>query len=478
MAVVDSALSGAATQTACLAVDVGVSTVKMAWLDNDRIVDSSQRHNDFPAVVAFKGGDLLVGKDALSLSAAQPAAVLLHVREWLGLVSSVRLAGNEISIVDAMKALYQAAARSALRTTDNVASVIVHPARWPERRVAMMARAAGAAGLDVVEVVPDAVAVAAAGPTGGDVLVVDVGSFLTVSVVDACEESPRILWSQSSLGAGGEAIAHAIRAVTDVPVIRARALARGADNTSVDWTAVGQRADRGVAAAIRMIDEVLLRSRRDSGEIARVYLAGGASVAPFVRDALRRRFSADRVDKVFELSGPSASAAYGALRLSRPDRAAIWHNEWPPTAGEPPGRRVEQPVETPPETEVVTLNTGTGSSPVADPTNGATDWPPPGPVDGGNAGPAPPGTPGTGNVPTAAAATPASTPTWPGGIPDPPRGERVFNTWWGKPSTPSPDAPSAPPPEGTPLRRRRRRMRPVVAILLLIAVVVIVLALA
>jgi hypothetical protein len=468
MPVVDDAPNRAATQTACLAVDVGVSTVKMAWLDNDRIVDSSQRHNDFPAVVAFKGGDLLVGKDALSLSAAQPAAVLLHVREWLGLVSSVRLAGSEISIVDAMKALYQAAARAALRTTDNVASVIVHPARWPQRRVAMMAGAAEAAGLDVVAAAPDAVAVAAAGPTGGDVLVVDVGSFLTVSVVDAREASPRILWSQSSLGAGGEAIAQAIRAVTHVPVIRARALARGADNTSVDWTAVRQRIDPAAAAARRLIDEVLLRSDRDAGEISRVYLAGGSSVAPFVRDALRRRFSADRVDKVFELSGPSASAAYGALRLSRRDRAEIWQNEWLSTGREPPGRRVDQSVETSPECEDVTLDAGSDSpATVADPAKGATDWPPP-----------------------------------PGRVPEPPLIERVVNTWGAEPSAPSfeapsppppdapslppPDAPSLPPPEapslprpeGTPLRRRRRRMPAVMAILVLIAVVGIVVALA
>jgi hypothetical protein len=344
----------------------------------------------------------------------------------------------------------------------------------------MMADAAGAAGLDVVEAVPDAVAVAAAGPTGGDVLVVDVGSFLTVSVVDAREESPRILWSQSSLGAGGEAIAQAIRAVTHVPVIRARALARGADNTSVDWAAVRQQADPGVAAASRLIDEVLLRSDRDAGEITRVYLAGGASVAPFVRDALRRRFSADRVDNVFELSGPSASAAYGALRLSRPDRAEIWRNDWLSTGSEPPGRRVDQSVETSPEPEAVRLNAGSDSpAPVADPTKGVpTDSPAPsGRVDVGNASTASPGAPGTGDVSTAASATPVSTPTWPREEPEPPRGERFLNTWGAEPSAPSPEAPSAPPPEGTPPWRRRRRMLAVVAIVLLIAVVGIVVAL-
>ena len=110
-----------------LAVDLGASNVKMAWLEGGQIVDSSARNAEFPTVVAWHHGDLQVGKDALELSARQPAAVLLHVREWLGLVPSVRLAGVDVKIDQAITALYRNAARATVRTTDRPASVIVHP---------------------------------------------------------------------------------------------------------------------------------------------------------------------------------------------------------------------------------------------------------------------------------------------------------------------------------------------------------------
>jgi hypothetical protein len=303
-----------------LAIDLGAANVKMAWIKDGRIVDSSQRDVSMPAVAACHGGDLSVGKDALALSELQPAAVLLNVREWLGLVPSVRLGGQEVQISEAVTALYRAAAQVTLHTTDNLAAVIVHPAPWPRRRVEALTAAARAASLDVVRTVPDAVGVAAAGPRDGDVLVIDVGSSLTVSVVDAKADPPLVLWSRSSVGAGGEAIAQAIRQVTRVPASRARDLARGAEQTAneppVDWAAVRRHLEDGVAAASRLVNEVLVRSNRDASTISRVYVTGGASVAPFVRDAVHRRFGSD---KVSELSGPSASAAYGALRLTRPD---------------------------------------------------------------------------------------------------------------------------------------------------------------
>ena len=66
MAVVDGAPHRAATQPPAWPSTSGSSTVKMAWLEDGRIVDSSQQHNDFPAVVAVQGGDLLVGKDAVA----------------------------------------------------------------------------------------------------------------------------------------------------------------------------------------------------------------------------------------------------------------------------------------------------------------------------------------------------------------------------------------------------------------------------
>ena len=171
----------------------------------------------------------------------------------------------------------------------------------------MLAEAATAAGLDVVAVVPDAVAVAAAGPADGDVLVIDVGSALTVSVVDTAGDPPQILWSGISTGAGGEAIAHAIRAVTDVPVDRARQLARGAPPETreipLDWTAIRAQAEAGVTAARELINDVLRRADRDGAAIWRVYITGGASVAPFLSEAAGNRFGAD---KVHEFAGPAA----------------------------------------------------------------------------------------------------------------------------------------------------------------------------
>ena len=78
---------------------------------------------------------------------------------------------------------------------------------------------------------------------------------------------------------------------------------------------------------------MLLRANRDASAIARVYITGGASVAPFVQEAVRNRMGSDRADRVLELSGPSASAAYGALRLFSNvrewgDRATV-QNKWP-----------------------------------------------------------------------------------------------------------------------------------------------------
>jgi hypothetical protein len=315
--------AGPAT-AARLAIDLGASNVKMAWLedDGDRIIDSSERDATFPAVVAVRGDELLTGQDALDMSAMDPDAVLLHVREWLGLVDRFRLGGRDVKILDAVAALYRAAASATSATAPYERAVIVHPARWPARRVAMLAEAARVAGLGDVQVIPDAVAIAAVGPREGEVLVVDVGSTLTVSVVDAEAEPPAILWCQSSVGAGGEAIAQAIRAVTDVSANRGRELARGASpdvrEPQIDWPAVRSEAHDGLRAANRILNEVLQHSKRDAGAISRIYIAGGASVAPFVRQAVTNRFKSEKVDKISELSSPATSAAYGALRLTRP----------------------------------------------------------------------------------------------------------------------------------------------------------------
>ena len=179
------------------------------------------------------------------MSAAQPAAVLLDVREWLGFVPSLRLAGSEIRI-DRRRHGALPGGRPwrpfARPTTRRRLSCTLRHGRsgvsrcWPTRQERGARRR---------RVVPDAVAVAAAGPTDGDVLVIDVGSFLTVSVVDAASDPPRILWSRISLGAGGEAIAHAIRAVTHVPghsCTGPRAVPSRQEH-SLDWTAIRRQID-------------------------------------------------------------------------------------------------------------------------------------------------------------------------------------------------------------------------------------------
>jgi hypothetical protein len=328
-----ASIAGIARSNALLAVDLGASNVKMAWFHEGRLTDSSEQHSEFPAAVTCRGGDLVVGKDALEFAGRDPASTLLHVREWLGLVPSVRLAGTEFTIKQAVTALYRAAALTAIGTTEGPATVLVHPAPWPRRRIELLSSCARAAGLEVIDSLPDAIAVARNETLKGDVLVIDVGSALTASVVDLRSSPPQILWSRSNVGAGGEAIAQAIQVVSEVPADRAREFARGAEPVQgeqpLSWGAVEAQAQPSVEEAGDLIGSVLRRANRAAKSISRIYVTGGSSGAPFVRTAVEAQFD---VNRIIWLKGASASAARGALPRPTSSVDNLWGLTRPPEA--------------------------------------------------------------------------------------------------------------------------------------------------
>jgi molecular chaperone DnaK (HSP70) len=171
-----------------LAVDFGTCFTSVAIWDGEgrpEVVNVAQQAR-FPSAVLLKAsdtGELSVGKPATNAAAVASDRVLRTPKRHLGALEVVLLGGVPVRVVDAVAAVLDRVVSEARRQRGGTRPgrvVMTHPARWGEQRLAALAEAGAAVGLENPEFVSEPVAAAFAlprdaVPVGGHVAVYDLG---------------------------------------------------------------------------------------------------------------------------------------------------------------------------------------------------------------------------------------------------------------------------------------------------------------
>jgi hypothetical protein len=201
-------------------------------------------------------------------------------------------------VATATSSLIATAARQFPGFSDTPELVTVHPARWNDDRVAALRGALDRGGLSAVRLVPDAVASAAwleatQPPAGeGTVAVCDVGATgLTVSLVDADGDEPRLLSSTFSSFSGDDRGAPAVT---------------GEDAT--EPAGAGDFLD----SALTLAKETLLADVDEQVTLRGILLTGDGAAIP----ALAERAASTLPAPVVVTPDPARTAVHGAAILA------------------------------------------------------------------------------------------------------------------------------------------------------------------
>ncbi len=272
-----------------LAVDIGTTSVVAAAgvRGGAGVVEFGAGRILSPAVFCGIGGSLVAGPSVPQLSASAPDRVVPSPKLALAEADAVTVAGAAVPLSQIYAAILEAVSGEAGR--DRAPGrpsrlILTHPARWGDRELAMLRAAASAAGLPAPDLVFEPVAAAcylAAGQVmpGQSVAVLDVG--------------------------GGS---------TDTAVLR---------RTDVGFTLAGatgglaRRAGDDLHAALRRAMYELLATITNAGlvpgQVAAVYVAGGAGRAPELAGLMRQILDT----KPRLAASPKAATVLGALTRIR-----------------------------------------------------------------------------------------------------------------------------------------------------------------
>jgi len=171
-----------------LAVDFGTSFTTAAMFHDGvvEVLDIEKRRYLPSTVSAGDEGELLTGIAAEQLAAQRPDRAERLPKRALVAGDSVLLGGRAVTSVDLVAAVLRRVYTEALGHHRGVAParlVLTHPAAWPAHEQALLLKAAQAAGLGPVDLVPEPVAAAVHYtrvradeiPVGGHVAVYDLG---------------------------------------------------------------------------------------------------------------------------------------------------------------------------------------------------------------------------------------------------------------------------------------------------------------
>jgi hypothetical chaperone protein len=89
-----------------------------------------------------------------------------------------------------------------------------------------------------------------------------------------------------------------------------------------------------LAAIEKAVDEAMERSGLATDQIDRIFLTGGTSFVPAVRDIFHRRFGSERI----ETGGEFESIASGLALIGREPDLDVWSERRPPLSGDPASR--------------------------------------------------------------------------------------------------------------------------------------------
>ncbi len=344
-----------------LAVDFGTTYTAAAIRVGERPepLEIGGRMRVPSVVLVDDDGTVSVGSSAESLSTSRPRSVLREPKRRVGEPAPVILAGRAHAIVDLVAALLGHVYAEALQRQGTPPDEVrlTHPATWGRPRMAELRRAAALAGMETVVLVPEPVAAAALyaseAEVDGDryVAVYDLGggTFDTAvlqrgaggfDIVGRPGGDPRLggeLFDELLAGSVAAKLDEESqrRLVTDDDVGWRRAAASLRSEARAAKEVLSDRQDAEVLVSlptgmrqIRVeraelealvgvhVDETIDLLRRNiadagvaEGDLAAIYLVGGASRMPLVRDRIEAAFPGVRVSR---RGDPKLAVALGA----------------------------------------------------------------------------------------------------------------------------------------------------------------------
>ncbi|MCB0998773.1 MAG: Hsp70 family protein [Acidimicrobiales bacterium] len=314
-------------------------------------------------VALTAGGELVTGDPADELALVSPERAERSVKDVVGQAAPLLLGGHPVDVRDAVAAVLRPLideGRVRAGGSSPVAAVLTHPARWATVRCEALRDAAGRAGLERVELVPEPVAAAChygehLAP-GAAVAVFDLGAAsLDAAVLRRTSDGFELagvpggddgiggdrfdhllfVWSADQLrdvdpGTWDDLLgrddpdARALAAALRGEVRRAKEALSSYTSTQVALPASGVEVlvNRSQFEALVVDDveravEVLAQTVSAAGmapeELAEVHLVGGSARIPLVAQLVAERFGAERL---VTRDDPKSVVALGAARLA------------------------------------------------------------------------------------------------------------------------------------------------------------------
>jgi hypothetical protein len=362
-----------------LAIDFGTTNTAAAVVTDGSAVPvgfgPSQLSRMPSGVFLRPDGSLLVGLEAERQGALHPERYESAPKRSVG-QATLMLGTREIPVVELVAAVLAAVAAEARRQrggTPPAAVALTYPARWGTTRQSVLRDAATRAGLGDVMLVSEPEAAAAyfakhdRVPIGRPIAVYDLGGgTLDVAVLVATSSGFRVVGSPGGLdpfggkdvddrllslvlrravdttpaaealisppdvewGARREALRHEVRrakedlAVSDPTELLLPGLASMTEITRADLrSAAGDDVDASVVEFLR----VVRLAGVSVAQLAGIYLAGGSSRLPLVRESLTRHLPPETHRLVRTLNDPKVAVAQGAAEIlyGRESAAAV-----------------------------------------------------------------------------------------------------------------------------------------------------------
>ncbi|MEM9745278.1 MAG: Hsp70 family protein [Actinomycetota bacterium] len=407
-----------------LAIDFGTSFTVAASRIGDRPaevleIDGERR---VPSVLLLdEDGDIVVGRAAEHLAATNPGRLLRAPKSRLGEPAPVVLGGTPFPVrtlvADLLRHIYENAVRYHGCEPDEVR--LTHPATWSGPRRRQLVEAAATAGIDDPVLVPEPVAAAiayaddGAVDPGGHVLVYDLGggTFDTAALESSPDGfvvlgrpggDPRLggelfdellaqsigeqldsgvferiqlaedeLWRQAAAGLRRES-RRVKEALSSHPYAE---LLLGLPTGMVQQRVVREQLHEVISPYIEESVDVMRQTASgaglDPGDVASIYLVGGASRTPLVEEQVRAAFPGVPVSRRGDPKGvvalgatsPHATPTSLAQRNSVDTASTVEHPAPPPPAGpiDPPSS--DPPSSDPPSSEVSSQPSGRAPQP-------------------------------------------------------------------------------------------------------------------
>ncbi|MFF5226496.1 Hsp70 family protein [Dactylosporangium sp. NPDC000521] len=368
-----------------------------------------------PSATFWADGELVVGRDALHSARRAPASLEPNPKRRID-DGHVFLGEQEVPVHDLLVAVFQRVRAEFVRTAGGPpeAVTVTHPANWASTRRKALAAAVRAADLPAATLIPEPVAAATyfvrvlrhLVPVGSAVVVYDLGAGtfdgsvvartadgFEVLAVDGRDDLGGLDFDEVVLAMIGRALPPERwqRLVAPSTVEEARAarllreevreakerLSRASSVTvlvpllDVDVQLTRDEFEAAarplVERSVRVLTETVRLSRVTAGQVAGIFLVGGASQIPLVATELHRAFGTPPVT----IEQPEMVVAEGSVlvgaRIDKPSTAVRPRGAAPVASPSQPPVAVVSPVPTAPSPAVVVPPAGSPAAPPVPP---------------------------------------------------------------------------------------------------------------